>query len=398
MESKHSLPFQPISEDKVVKRSHYDATTWQTILHLGYQAIYEGKVAAIIMSGGQGTRLGYDGPKGKYNIGLISQKTIFQLHIERIQKIRQLAAQFMNTTTTATMSSSSDSSSSGGNSSGNSSGRLPHIAIYIMTSDLNHQAIVDYFQENAYFGYPSEDIIFFEQGLEPCFTLDGKIILESLTQLSLAPDGNGGLYKALRQSGCFTNILERKIEHLHIYGIDNVLTKSLDPAFIGLCLYYHVECGNKVVWRANKTEKVGVAAELDHHLHILEYSEIPTLLAETMDEKTGRLLFGGGNICNHYLHVSFLEKVILPRLSDVYHIAKKKIPYYDSIEGKTIIPSQINGVKLEMFIFDVFPLATRWLCMEVERGEEFAPVKNEPGNSADSPDTARELMSALAIR
>eukprot|EP01039_Chlorochromonas_danica_P003025 gene3022-3300_t len=403
VESKHSLPFQPISEDKVVKRSHYDTTTWQTILHLGYEAIYEGKVAAIIMSGGQGTRLGYDGPKGKYNIGLLSQKTIFQLHIERIQKIRQLAAQFMKTmsTSTATSSSSSSGDSSGSDGSGSDNGNgvsLPHVAIYIMTSDLNHQAIIDYFHDNAYFGYPSEDIIFFEQGLEPCFTFDGKIILESLTQLSLAPDGNGGLYKALKQSGCFTNIIDRKIEHLHIYGIDNVLTKSLDPAFIGLCQYYHVECGNKVVWRANKTEKVGVAAELDEHLHILEYSEIPTLLAETIDDKTGRLLFGGGNICNHYLHVSFLKDIILPRLSDVYHIAKKKIPYYDLIEGKTIFPSQTNGVKLEMFIFDVFPLATRWLCMEVERGEEFAPVKNEPGNSADSPDTARELMSALAIR
>jgi UDP-N-acetylglucosamine/UDP-N-acetylgalactosamine diphosphorylase len=169
--------------------------------HLGIEAIQQGKVAAVIMSGGQGTQLGYDGPKGKYSIGLPSNKSIFQLHIERIQKLRQLC--------------STDSPA--------------RIAIYIMTSDLNHNEIISFFTEHDFFGYPKQDVLFFEQGLEPCFTFDGKVILSSKTQIALAPDGNGGLYKALKHSGCFQDMLQRGIEHLHIYGIDNVLTKSCDP-------------------------------------------------------------------------------------------------------------------------------------------------------------------------
>lgn len=368
-QAKHLLPFQPVDPTRVVRKQHHDQC--QEGWRVGIRAIAEGKVAAVIMSGGQGTRLGFHGPKGIYSIGLPSDKSIFQIHIERIQRIRQLAA--------------GEASS------------LPRVAVYIMTSDLNHATIVEYFEANGHFGYPKEDIVFFEQGLEPCFSFDGKVILESDRSISLAPDGNGGLYKALRKSGCFEDIKARGIEHLHIYGIDNVLTKSLDPAFIGLCALKSAQCGNKVVWRASKSEKVGVTAELDEHMHILEYSEIPAALAETEDS-AGMLLFGAANICNHYLSVAFLQDVVLPQLSGIYHIAKKKIPYYNPETHQTATPDQPNGVKLEMFIFDVFPMAERWIVMETERAEEFAPVKNEPGNPADSPDTARQMMSDLARR
>lgn len=317
---------------------------------IGVEAIHGGKVAAVIMSGGQGTRLGYPGPKGMYDLGMPSHKTIFQLHIEKIMKVRQLYC-----------------SGTG-------------IPIYVMTSNLNHSIIVDFFRKNSYFGYPATDVIFFEQGVEPSFTFDGKMIIESADSLSLAPDGNGGIYRALLYSGCIADINRRGIEHLHIYGIDNVLTKSLDPLFLGACIANGAECGNKVVWRAHKTEKVGVTAELNGRMHVLEYSELPADLADSEDA-TGKLLFGAANICNHYLSVRFLQDTVLPSLSEVYHVAKKKIPYYDPATNKTVTPTEVNGVKLEMFIFDVFPLATKWVVVEGLREDEFAPVKNAPGAS-----------------
>lgn len=212
------------------------------------------------------------GPKGMYQLNIPSKKSIFQIHIEKILKIRNLC-------------------------SINNHDHSISIPIYIMTSNLNHNTIIDYFKENNYFGYPSNDIIFFEQGVEPSFTLDNKIIIESTSSLSLAPDGNGGIYRALLVNGCIDNMIHRGIEHLHIYGIDNILTKSLDPLFLGICIKNNVECGNKVIWRANKNEKVGVTAELNQNMHILEYSEIPVHLAESIDETTGKLLFGAANIC-----------------------------------------------------------------------------------------------------
>jgi UDP-N-acetylglucosamine/UDP-N-acetylgalactosamine diphosphorylase len=173
----------------------------------------------------------------------------------------------------------------------------------------------------------------------------------------------------------------RGVEHLHIYGIDNVLTKSLDPVFLGACIEQSAECGNKVVWRAHKSEKVGVTAELDGRMHVLEYSELPPDLADAEDAN-GKLLFGAANICNHYLSVQFLtEKVFKDdKLSAVYHVAKKKIPFFDAALQETVTPSEPNGIKLEMFIFDVFPLASRWVVVEGLRRDEFAPVKNAPGS------------------
>jgi UDP-N-acetylglucosamine/UDP-N-acetylgalactosamine diphosphorylase len=211
----------------------------------------------------------------------------------------------------------------------------------------------------------------------------------------LAPDGNGGLYKALRFSGCVDDMQRRGVEHLHIYGIDNVLTRSLDPVFFGLCIDQGVEVGNKVVWRANKAERVGVTAHLDGHMHILEYSEIPASLAEVEDER-GKLVFGAANICNHYVSVAFLIESVFPKLSTAYHLAKKKIHYYNPATKSTETPDKVNGVKLEMYIFDPFPFAIKWAVAEVIREEEFAPVKNEPGNPSDSPDTARALVNDLA--
>lgn len=187
----------------------------------------------------------------------------------------------------------------------------------------------------------------------------------------------------------------RGIEHLHIYGIDNVLTRSLDPAFLGVCISNNAECGNKVVWRASKAEKVGVTVSIQGKMNILEYSEIPVHLAEATDPE-GKLVYGAANICNHYMTVDFLVNEVLRTLSGSYHLAQKKIPYMDPVTRQTVAPTEINGVKLEMFIFDVFHLAKKWTVLEANRRDEFAPVKNEPGNPVDSPDSARAMMTSQA--
>ena len=303
------------------------------IEQIGWKEIKEGKVCSVIMSGGQGTRLGFDGPKGKYKIGLLSDKSIFQIHIEKVMKIKQLCP------------------------------TQPMIPIYIMTSDINHQIITDYFKEVNYFGYPAEDIMFFEQGLEPTFTFDGKVIIESTKSLSLAPGGNGGIYKALKTSGALDDMKRRGIQHIHVYGIDNVLTKALDPLFIGACAAQGAQVGNKTIWRADKSEKVGVSAEADGRLYVLEYTELPPS-ADDVDE-TGKLIYGAGNICNHYFSISFLVETSTDLSALCYHAAKKKIPFLETTTGQTVKPTSNNGIKLETFIFDVFPLAERWVIMEV---------------------------------
>lgn len=356
--------------DSVISTKSLDALSRRAAVQTGFEFIYGGKVAAVILSGGQGTRLGFPGPKGMFDkLGLLSKKTIFQLHVEKVIRIRQLSA-----------------SAVGGHS-------LPHIPLYIMTSDLNHKVIVDFFKANNFFGFPEEDIIFFEQGLEPCFTNDGKMIIESPTKLSMAPDGNGGIYQALDRSGCILDMKKRGVEYLHIYGIDNVLTKSLDPLFVGLAIQRGVKCANKVVWRANKSEKVGVTAQSDGKMYIIEYSEIPAAMRDAVGSD-GKLLFGAANICNHFLTLQFIVDDVLPKLECNYHSASKKIPFMDPVSRQTVTPTGNNGVKLEMFIFDVFPLAGKdWLVVEGEREDEFAPVKNEPGNPQDSPDTALKAIS-----
>ena len=265
-----------------------------------------------------------------------------------------------------------------------------------MTSDLNDKIIKSFFETHNYFAYPKEDIFFFEQGLEPCLSYDEKLLIESDRSLCMAPDGNGGIYNALNRTGALTDMLRRGVEHLHVYGIDNVLTKAADPAFIGLCISKGAECGNKVVWRDDKSEKVGVTVEVDCRMNIIEYSEIGTELGEATDA-SGKLIYGAANICNHYLSVEFIRRV-MPDLKKMYHIADKKIAFYDPLTKLRMVPESNNGMKLEMFIFDIFQFAEKWIVLEVNREDEFAPVKNAPGSCSDSPDTARILISAQAKR
>lgn len=212
-----------------------------------------------------------------------------------------------------------------------------------------------------------------------------------------APDGNGGIYPSLYNTGMLSDMSKRGVKYLHVFSIDNALTKPADPVFVGYCISKEADCGNKVVWKANAHEKVGVIAEKGAKSCVVEYSDITKEMAERTD-KEGRLVFGAGNICNHFYTMDFLKNVVLPNLGNMYHVARKKIPYYDEDTKKTIKPETNNGIKLESFIFDVFPLSQRMAVLDVLREEEFAPVKNAPGSPSDSPDTAKEYLSNLAKR
>ena len=359
------------TEDEVITpfSKHVGRTTDKEEASMAYQkgmeAITNGEVAALVLAGGQGTRLGFSGPKGMYNIGLPSGKTLFQLLVERLKRLQ-------------TLSSSASS-----------------IPFYIMTSPINHEETINYFKENEYFGLSDQDILFFQQGMLPCLTDDGKIIMETSSKVAMAPDGNGGIYPSLKNSGMLDNMTNRGIKYLHVFSIDNALTKIADPVFIGYCINQTADCGNKVVWKSGPHEKVGVIAEKSGRPCVVEYSEITTEMAERTDEQ-GRLLFGAGNICNHFYTLDFLRDKVVPNLGNLYHIAHKKIPYYDESTQQTIAPETNNGIKLESFIFDIFPLSERMAVLDAVREEEFAPVKNAPGSSSDSPDTARTYLSQQA--
>lgn len=335
---------------------------------LGMAAIQQNQVGVLVLAGGQGTRLGFDGPKGMYDIGLPSSHSLFQMMAERIQKLCSMAAL---------------------------DGERPCIPWYIMTSPVNHQQTVQFFQDKNNFGLDDGSVHFFEQGMLPCITEDGKIIMESASKVAMAPDGNGGIYPSLKKSGTLDDMKTRGLKYLHVFSIDNALVKPADPAFVGHCIAEGADCGNKVLWKSSAHETVGVLAEKEGKPCIVEYSEISKEMAERTDEN-GRLVFGAANICNHFYTLDFINNVIVPNLGNLYHIARKKIPYYDAETMQTVTPTAKNGIKLESFIFDVFPLSKSMSVLDVLRSEEFAPVKNAPGSPSDSPDTAREMMSALA--
>jgi len=219
--------------------------------------------------------------------------------------------------------------------------------------------------------------------------------MESKYNIAKAPDGNGGIYRALEKHGILKDMQTRGIHYIHAFGVDNCLVKVADPTFVGFCIEQNSDCAAKVVAKAYPTEPVGVIAIRDNKVQVVEYSEIDEKTA-TATDATGHLIFNAGNIANHFYTLDFLKNVAdiyEPNLP--YHVAKKKIPYIDE-KGNEIKPEQVNGIKLEMFIFDVFPYAKKFVALEVLREDEFSPLKNAKG--ADSPATARNDINKLHLK
>ena len=332
----------------------------------GLKLISENKVGVVLMAGGQGTRLGSSAPKGCYNIGLPSEKTLFQLQAERIWKLEQLAAK----------------------AHGKEEVTIPW---YIMTSGPTRRTTKHFFEEHKYFGLNRNNVLFFEQGVLPCVDMEGKILLESKSRVAVAPNGNGGLYTALFGSGMVQDMQKRGIQHIHAYCVDNCLVRVADPTFIGFSAEKEVDIATKVVRKRNAKEKVGMILQKNGKPDVVEYSEIDNETAEAKDPKDSKLLkFRAANIVNHYYSYSFLESIPSWAHRLPHHVAKKKIPYVDE-KGTEIKPTEPNGIKLEQFVFDCFPLLSmdKFACMEVKREDEFSPLKNAKGTGEDDPDTSR---------
>jgi len=338
----------------------------------GLAMIAHGEVAALLLAGGQGTRLGTTAPKGCYDIGLPSHKSIFQIHAERIRRVKQLAAAQESRTEAMV--------------------RLPFL---VMTSDATDTETRAFFREHAHFGLPEEDVIFFVQGALPCLTPEGKVMLEAPGNLAMAPNGNGGVYMSLRESGLLAKLDAAGVTSVFQFGVDNVLCHVADPTFVGFCAAREADCASKTVPKREPHEPVGVVALAGGAPAVVEYSEISKELAEATDAE-GRLLFGSAHICVNFFSMAFLRTFCETLLSTLpLHVARKKIPYVDT-DGTRVTPTSNNGVKLELFIFDTFPHAKRMAALEVPREAEFAPVKNPPGAASDSPDTARQMIYALS--
>jgi UDP-N-acetylglucosamine/UDP-N-acetylgalactosamine diphosphorylase len=338
----------------------------------GLELIAENKVAVVLMAGGQGTRLGSSAPKGCFDIGLPSKKSLFQLQAERIAKVQLLAKK----------------------KHGKEEVTVPW---YVMTSGPTRGPTEEFFQKNDYFGLKKENVVVFEQGVLPCISNEGKILMESKSKVAVAPDGNGGLYQALINSGVVSDMEKRGIKHIHAYCVDNCLVRVADPAFIGFAASKRVDIATKVVRKRNAKESVGLILQKNGKPDVVEYSEIDAADAEAKDPKNPELLkLRAANIVNHYYSYGFLESIPewAPKLP--HHVARKKIPFVDMKSGETVKPEKPNGVKLEQFVFDCFPFLTmdKFACMEVKREDEFSPLKNARGTGEDDPDTSkRDIMA-----
>lgn len=319
---------------------------------LGEELLRSGKVGIILVAGGQGTRLGFSGPKGKFPITPVRNKSLFQNHGE---KIIALSKKYQTI--------------------------LPW---YIMTSEVNHGETKDFFSQNNYFGLNPSDVLFFQQQMIPGVDDNGKLFLEQKDRLFTNPNGHGGTFQALFKSGALEDLARRGIEELFYFQVDNVLVQICDPIFLGYHLQAKTEMSSKVLSKRDPYEKVGVLGFSNGKLTVIEYSDLSNeeLVARNPD---GTLKFDAGSIAIHMINRYFIEKLIdnnrLP-----YHLAVKKISYIDDF-GKTVSPSKPNGFKFEMFIFDALQYTTNSVVMEVDRKVEFSPVKNAEGE--DSSETAQ---------
>ncbi len=334
-----------------------DAVKWAEAKRVGEEALRAGRVAAFTVAGGQGTRLGYDGPKGTFPVTPLKQKPLFHVFAE---KIRAAGLRY---------------------------GKPIHW--FIMTSHANHVATESFFKENEFFGLSPSRVHFFRQGRMPAVDFNGRILLETRGSIAMSPDGHGGSLRALARSGALDRMAKEGIDTLSYFQVDNPLIRVIDPTFIGFHLLSNSELSSKTVPKAYAGEKVGHFCVQNGHNVVVEYSDLPASYQEQIDPSTGRLRYIAGSIAIHVFNTAFIRRmaeggdgVALP-----FHRADKKIPTVDAA-GKPVKPEKPNGVKFEMFVFDALPFAKNPVIIETRRADDFSPVKNAEG--VDSPKTCRE--------
>ena len=332
------------------------AEKYEPARRLGRRLISEGKIAAFLVAGGVGTRLGFDGPKGDFPISPVRHKTLFRLFAEQIM----------------------------------AAGRKYGCKCrwYVMTSPANDTQTRRIFESNHYFGLPPGDVFIFVQGTMPAFNLQGRILLADRDRIARSPDGHGGSLKAVYSQGALDDMKEHGMEIISYFQVDNPLVNIFDPLFIGLHRMEGSRMSSKAVKKTDPKEKVGNFCLSNGAVAVIEYSDLPDELA-VRRRKDGSLAFGLGSIAIHMIDVDFIAELNAGGFSLPLHRAVKKIPHVDG-SGRFVEPEAPNGVKLESFVFDALPLAGSSIILETLRGEEFAPVKNAAGS--DSPATSRDLM------
>jgi UDP-N-acetylglucosamine/UDP-N-acetylgalactosamine diphosphorylase len=326
---------------------------------IGIDAIQKTKVGAILLAGGQGTRLGFDKAKGMYNIGVTRELYIFEQLIENLKKVTAQADAW--------------------------------VPLYIMTSDKNDAQTRAFFAEHAFFGYNPEYVKFFVQEMVPAVDFDGNVLMESADSLAMSPNGNGGWFKSLVKAGLDRDLREKGVEWLNVFAVDNVLQQIADPVFVGATIQSGCVSGAKVVRKADPYERVGALCLEDGRPSIVEYYELTPEMAEAVNE-SGSLLYGFGVILNYLFRVDKLFEIESRNLP--LHIVQKKVPYMD-LSGSLVRPEEPNAYKFETLILDMIYMMDDCLSFEVVREKEFAPVKNATG--VDSVESARELLQKNGI-
>ena len=321
---------------------------------IGLEAVKAGKVGAVLLAGGQGTRLGLDKPKGMLNVGVNKDLYLFEQLIHNLMEVVHKADAW--------------------------------VPLLIMTSEKNNADTTAFFEEHEFFGYNKDFVFFFVQEMAPSVGYDGKIYMEEKYKLSTSPNGNGGWFSSLVKAGLLDKLNELGVEWLNVFSVDNVLQKMADPVFVGATIKANCVCGSKVVAKADPNEKVGVLCLEDGKPSIVEYYEMTDEMIESRDEN-GVLLYNYGVILNYLFEIKTLTKIMNEYMPT--HVVEKKIPYIDD-QAQLVKPVEPNGYKFETLVLDMIHMMDNCLSFEVERSKEFAPIKNRTG--VDSLESARELM------
>ena len=325
----------------------------------GLEEIRQGRVGAVLLAGGMGTRLGSDNPKGMYNVGVTRELYIFECLFNNLMDVVKQAGAWVH--------------------------------MFIMTSDKNNDVTVAFLKEHKYFGYNEEYVHFFEQEIAAATDYDGKIYLEGKGKLSTSPNGNGGWLVSMKTAGLLDLVHKEGIEWINVFSVDNVLQRIADPCFIGATIQRNCSVGSKVVRKSSPDEKVGVMCLEDGKPSIVEYYELTEEMKNAKDEK-GDPAYNFGVILNYLFKEKDLEKIIENNLP--LHVVEKKIPYMNEA-GELVKPETPNGYKYETLVLDMIHQMDNCLPFEVVRGKEFAPIKNKEG--VDSVDTARALLQENGV-
>lgn len=346
-------PIEGLSLEEIeARRAEYSA--------VGQEAIVKGKVAAVLLAGGQGTRLGLDGPKGACDIGITKPLYIFEQLIRNLQDVTNACGAY--------------------------------VPLLIMTSDLNDGATRAFFEEHNYFGYPAKEVFFFRQEMAPAVDEQGKLLMSAKDSLALSPNGNGGWYTSLERAGLVEKMAARGVEWFNVFAVDNVLQRIADPVFVGATIASGKASGAKFVRKGYPEERVGVLCLEDGLPTVIEYYELSDEM-ENLRDGAGRLVYAFGVTLNYLFRLDVLQEIVSQRLP--VHAAHKKVPCLDE-SGALVTPEYENGYKFETLILDMVREAGSCLPFEVVREHEFAPIKNKVGK--DSVESARELLKRNGVQ